>query len=167
MRIQTKISFLLVLSVFVATIFLVNCSLSTTTVENYTYLTPIPESTRLAYREKRPITTKFDAVLEATQDIYYSRLTFTQGAPIVVFTEEMTLAETKKLIPEDPSEVYSTKDRPDDSKVWLVIFEAQWQILPPMSNDLLPLETGCIYAILDANVVGYSRIRATSCQISP
>ena len=165
MHIQNKILFPLALIIIV--IFLVNCSNSATSTEANSYLTPIPESTWTAYREIRPINNRFDAVLEATQEIHYSRLTFTQGAPLVVFTEEMTLAEAKKLIPEDPSEVYSSEDRPDETKVWLVIFEAQWQILPPMSNDLLPLETGCIYAILDANIVGYSRIRATSCQTPP
>ena len=162
MRIQKKIFFLLALNITVFS--LVNCSNSVKSTEDNSYLTPIPESTWTAYREIRPITNRLDAVLEATQEIHYSRLTFTQGAPFVVFTEEMTLVEAKKLIPNDPSEVYSSEDRPADSKVWLVIFEAKWQILPPMSNDLLPLETGCIYATLDTNVVGHSRIRATSCQ---
>ncbi|MEO7838686.1 MAG: hypothetical protein ABIU06_04990 [Anaerolineales bacterium] len=164
MPIRKKILFLLALITIVT--FLVNCS-SVTSTEDKAYLTPIPESTWSAYREIRPINNRFDAVLEASQEIHHSRLTFTQGAPIVVFTEEMTLTEAKKLIPEDPGEVYSSEDRPADSKVWLVIFEAQWQILPPMSNDLLPLETGCIYAIIDANDVGFSRIRATSCQAKP
>jgi hypothetical protein len=167
MRIQNKIPILLALMVLFSSILLVNCLSSIARIEDNTYLTPIPASTWAAYHEKRPISNRFDAVLEATQEIHYSRMTFTQGAPTVVFTEEMTLAEAKKLIPKDPSEIYSSEDRPDDTKVWLVIFEAQWQILPPMSNDLLPLETGCIYAILDANEYGHSHIRATSCQTTP
>ena len=167
MHIQNKISLLFLSFFLIASVFLVNCSSLAINAEDNIYLTPIPEGTWSAYRQNRPISNKFDAVLEATQEIHYSRMTFTQGAPEVVFTEEMTLAEAKKLIPKDPSEVYASEDRPDDTKVWLVIFEAQWQILPPMSNDLLPLETGCIYAILDANTPGYTRIRATNCQATP
>jgi hypothetical protein len=93
-------------------------------------------------------------------------MTFTQGPPKVVFTEEMTLAEAKNLIPKDPSEVYSYEDRPDDTKVWLVIFEGSWQIHPP-DSDLLPLESGCIYAIIDANQIGRNQGRTASCLTMP
>jgi hypothetical protein len=166
MRIQNKIPFLFALMVLFSSILLVNCLSSIARTEDNTYLTPIPDSTRAAYREKRPINNRFDAVLEATQDIYFSRMRFTQGAPTVMFTEEMTLAEAKKLIPKDPGEIYSSEDRPDDTKVWLVVFKGSWQIAPP-GGGLLPLETGCIYAILDANTTGHNRIRATSCQTMP
>lgn len=165
MRTQTKIFLLLALVIFVIAIFAVSSSLISG-IEDDTYLTPIPESTWTGYREKRSISNKFDAVLEATQYIYYSRMTFTQGPPRVVFTEEMTLAEAKKLMPKDSSEVYSYEDRPDDTKVWLIIFEGSWQIHPP-DGDLSPLESGCIYTIIDANQMGRKQARTANCQAMP
>jgi hypothetical protein len=164
---QKNRSLLLALIVFTTSIFLVNCSLSTFTTEDTTYLTPIPENTLSAYHQKRPIGSKLDAAIEATQEIYSSRMRFTQGSPKVIFIEETTLAEAKKQVPKDPGEIYSYEARPNNAEVWLVIFDAQWQISPPVSNDLLPLESGCIYVVLDANDVGYTQIRATSCQKLP
>jgi hypothetical protein len=165
MRTQTKIFLLLALVIFVISIFVVFSGLRSG-IEDDTYLTPIPENTWTAYREKRPISNQFDAVLEATQYVYYSRMTFTQGPPKVVFTEEMTLAEAKNLIPKDPSEVSSYEDRPDDTKVWLIIFEGSWQIHPP-DGELLPLESGCIYTIIDANQMGRNQGRTAICQAMP
>ena len=165
MRAKNK-KVLAVLVAMIGSIFLVNCLISTETPESNVYLTPIPKSTWEAYREKRPLNTKYDAVLEATQYIYYSRMTFTQSPPRVVFAEEMTLVDAKNLIPKDPGEVYSYEDRPDDTKVWLVIFEGSWQIAPP-DGDLLPLESGCIYTIIDANQMSHNQGRTAKCQPVP
>lgn len=138
---KIKIIFLFLLITF--TIIFVRCSISSFNFEDDTYLTPIPESTLYAYQQKRPITTRFQAVLEATLQIHTTRMHFTQGEPKIISAEEIT------------------------PKVWLVVFEGSWQILPPMSNDFSPLETGCIYVTMDENVNDSTRIQATSCKPKP
>jgi hypothetical protein len=170
MRVENKF-FQITLIVLISLIFLVSCSISTPTPsmgasEDNAYLTPVLESTLSAYREKWPITTKLDAVINASEYIYSTRMTFTQGPPKVIFTEEMTLVEAKRIVPKNPGLVYSHEDRPDDTKVWLVIFEGSWQIYPP-DGDLLPLESGCIYAIIDANQSARNQGGTGICQKIP
>src|SRR5512138_954191 len=104
---------------------------------------------------------KLEAVIAARAQLSGTRLQFTQGEPQPVLAEEMTLAEAKERIPKNPGEVYSSEDRPANTKVWLIVFKGQWQILPPVSNDLQPLENGCIYVTIDIEHEGYTAICAT------
>ena len=163
MRPQTRISLLLALNILAIAIFAISLSLISKT-EDTTYLTPIPESTWSAYRQQGPITTNLEAVLAATREIYYSRMTFTQGAPKVVSAEKRDIAHEETLL---GYPFVSSDEGPEITQVWLVVFEGQWQMLPPMSNDLLPLQTGCIYVILDANKSGGGYYSAGNCQPMP
>ncbi len=158
MRIQTKTTFPFLLIVFLAAIFLVDCSTSTI-VEDDTYLTPIPESTLMAYYSKRPINSKLDAVLEAHSIMNGTRLIFTQGAPKVSSAEKMTLVEAQAI-------KNLSDERSGDIPVWFVIFEGSWQIISP-DGDMLPLESGCIYIVFDANEYGRSHLGAGSCIVIP
>ncbi|MBL8099876.1 MAG: hypothetical protein JNK81_11885 [Anaerolineales bacterium] len=156
MQNRTKIIFLFsfLILIFVAlSLFFNSNSLS----ENNSYLTPIPYETVVAYKEKYPIDSKFEAVIIAQR--YYitgSRMEFTQGVPKVTLVEKMNLSDAIKILGHKD-------DRPGNTDVWLVAFEGQWQILPPMSNELLPLEIGCIYIVLDANNSGYGHLSARDC----
>ena len=159
MRNHNKISLLLIWTILVATITLLSCSVSTT--EDDTYLTPIPESTWTAYRRSMSINSKLEAVIAARAELSTTRLRFTQGEPKPVLAEKITLSEARQRIPKDPSEIYSYEDGPGNTSVWLVVFEGQWQILPPVSNDLTPLASGCIYVIIDIEHGGRDSIEAT------
>ena len=158
MRPQTRISLLLALNILAIAIFAISLSLISKT-EDTTYLTPIPESTWSAYRQHGSINNKLEAVLVATQELHNWRLVFTQGDPKVVSAEKKDLAYGEKLLgyPHFPDETHEI------TQAWLVVFEGQWQILPPMSNDLLPLETGCINVVFDANYRGGADISAGNC----
>ncbi len=156
MRIQTKILFLLVF--IIASIFLVNCSISSTDMEDNTYLTPIPWSTLEAYRRERPITNRLDAVFEATQMTWTVNLIFPKGTPKVTFAEEMGLSDAYTRIGQPDKYL----GRPGDTKVWLVIFEGSWQSVAP-TGEVLPEETGCIYVILDAQKYEGDFLNARTC----
>ncbi|HLO16143.1 MAG TPA: hypothetical protein VK206_15020 [Anaerolineales bacterium] len=160
MRPQIKIFLLLALVLLMITILVVASGLIFSTNDN-TYLTPIPESTWSAYRGNMPINSKLDAVIAARAQLATTRLQFTKGEPKPILAEKMTLSESKERVPKDPSEVYSYEDRPENTKVWLIVFEGQWQILPPGSNDLLPLEAGCIYVTIDIEHEARTAIFAT------
>ena len=131
MYIRTKISILLVF--IIASILLVNCSISSTDMEDNTYLTPIPWSTLEVFRAKRPITNRLDAVFEATQMTGEVNLNFPKGTPKVTSAEEMNLSDAYTRIGQPDKYL----GRPGDTKVWFVIFEGSWQSVAP-TGEVLP-----------------------------
>lgn len=143
MRTQTKILLLLALIGLVIATFVIVSSLMSKAEDNI-YLTPIPESTWSAYRRDAPINSKYDAVIVATQQIHSWRLVFTQGEPKVVYAEKMNVEDVRDLL-------RIQYEEPGNTKVWLVIFKGQWQVLPPMVDELEPVETGCINVIVPVN----------------
>ena len=156
MQARLKIILLLALIVLIGIIFAFSSTLNST-IEDNTYLTPIPYETISAYIEEYPIDNKLEAVIIAQR--YFltgSRKEFTQGFPKVKSVERMKLSDAMKLLRD-------TDARPKNTEVWLVVFEGQWQILPPMSKDLMPLETGCIYIVFDTNRPGHGRLSARDC----
>jgi len=138
------------LSLFVLVVAVLISSCSGIAADDITYLTPIPESTLKAYRPITSINNRLDAVVAAHRQFDMARLYFTQGEPAVVLAEKMTLAEATKLMPKNTNAVLM-EDRPGKTIVWLVVFKGQWQVLPPASSEFLPVETGCIYVMIDVD----------------
>ncbi len=154
MRPQIKIFFLIALVALIIAIFVIVSNLMSK-AEDDIYLTPIPESTWSAYHRDEPINSKYDAVMVAAQEIHGWRLVFTQGEPQVVYAEKMKVDDVRKLL-------HIQYEKPGNTKVWLVIFKGQWQILPPMVDELEPVETGCIDVIVTING-GVSHMGAGEC----
>jgi hypothetical protein len=127
-------------------------------MEDNAYLTPIPWSTLEVFRAKRPITNRLDAVFEATQMTGGFHLNFPKGAPKVTFAEEMNLSDAYIHIGQPDK----YDGRPDDTRVWFVIFEGSWQSVAPL-GEVLPEETGCIYVILDVQKYEHAFLNARTC----
>ncbi len=155
MQTRTKSILLLSLVVFIVAAVAVSSKLISP-IEDDNYLTPIPYETIWAYKEKYPIDSKQEALIVAYRSIFSTRLIFTQGDPKVVSVEKMKLSDTVKFIG-------NSDERPGDIVVWLVVFKGTWQIVPPDPGDLLPLETGCIYVVFDANEPGRNSLSARDC----
>jgi len=117
--------------------------------EDTTYLTPIPEATLAAHRVEMPITNKLEAVIAAQVFLRTTRLDY-QELPKVCSVEKLRLAEAYQAV--NRTDIYD--DRPDDTRVWLVILEGEWTIIPPdPGHDFTPAPParGCAYVILDQN----------------
>jgi len=120
-------------------------------MEDERYLTPIPEATIAAYRDDMPITNKLDAVIAAQRNIGPTRLEFEDG-PAVVSVDELTLDEAHQRVRDPQSDNYYYEDRPGNTKVWLVVLEGNYRIIPPISDSTpQPFRHGCAYAIIDEN----------------
>src|SRR5688572_17428412 len=155
MRTQTKIFLLLALVILVIAVFAVSSGLILKT-EDAIYLTPIPYSTLYAYQVDNPVNSKLEAVVAAHQFyIVGSRLEFTQGPLKVVSVEKMKVDDARKL-------THVQYQRPGEIEVWLVTFEGSWQLHPP-HGDLLPVEMGCIYVIIETNAYEYGHFTARDC----
>jgi hypothetical protein len=134
-----------------------------TATEDTAFLTPVPQETLLAYRYDTPITNKLQAVISARANLLSTRLHY-DTPPGIVSVEKLNLESALKKL-ERPG-VYDYDDRPGDTVVWLVIFEGEWQIIPPD-----PLHTytpsapshRCVFALVDALDAGRSRIGTIDC----
>ena len=135
---------------------LVSCSLSSQNraTEDLTYLTPIPLETLQAYQAGTAITNKLQAVIAAQIGLYAPPHFKPLGTPQVVLAEELSLQDARKRVEQPGSTTY--EDRPGDTKVWLVVFESDWQVIPPPPDPSQPSTVpapfhGCSYVIVSAD----------------
>ena len=142
------------------------CSSSVTgaqATEDTTYLTPIPETTLAAYRPGSPIESKLQAVIAARASLGTTRLRYAE-TPEVAWAEEMKLEDAHKRVAQPGVSTY--EDRPGDTKVWLVVFEGEWLVIPPAPLHTVtppPPSHGCAYVILDVTDSGHSEIGTMEC----
>ncbi len=142
------------------------CSSSITgaqATEDTTYLTPVPETTLAAYRPGSPIESRLQAVIAARASLATTRLRYAE-TPEVVWAEEMKLEDAHKRAAQPGVSTY--EDRPGDTKVWLVVFEGEWQVIPPDPLHTVtppPPSHGCAYVILDATDSGRNEIGTMDC----
>ncbi|NOH03273.1 MAG: hypothetical protein HND47_15595 [Chloroflexi bacterium] len=142
---------LLFVFIMISSLFLiVGCS----TVKDTTYLTPIPIETLSAYSGGKPIQHKLDAVIVGQRMLWGSR-TSNIGELKVVFVDKITLTDALKKIGWTGRNWTKLSD---NTKVWLVIFEGDWQLIfpvPGVEGEVVPtLEPpyhGCEYSLFTAS----------------
>ena len=122
---------------------------------------PIPEATLQAYRFGGPIQDARTAIIAAHVSLLSTRLRYAQ-VPQVKSVEQMRLTDARKRV-EQPGG-YSHEDRPGDTSVWLVMFEGEWQVVPP-GHDLTPqpLTHGCVFVMLNASDGGRGEVGGVQC----
>ena len=134
-----------------------------TPTEDTVYLTPIPQETLMAYKETMPITSKLHAVIAAQAILGTTRMHYT-APPQVVLVEETNLGDAHKRVKQHGT--YTYEDRPGNTKVWFVVFEGDWQIIPPDPMHTItppPPSHGCAYVIIEANEYGRAQIGGINC----
>ena len=124
-------------------------------IEDTAYLTPIPRETLQAYQFGSPVRNKMDAVILARLSLDTTRLSFTEE-PKVVLAEKMRLEDARKHIVQ-PGVINTYEDTSGDAKVWLVIFEGDWEITsgplldsehPVTPGTPGPPSHGCVFVII-------------------
>ncbi len=70
--------------------------------------------------------------------------------PKVISVEKITLDKADQMTNKNGS--YTNYGRPGNTKVWFVMFEGNWRIIPP-SSDPTPeaFYPGCAFVIIDKN----------------
>ena len=122
-----------------------SCAIS----EDTTYLTPIPQNTLDAYLNRPPADEKLQVVVAARLFLGTTRIVFTEP-PDVLSIESISLEEARQRVDQPETTLY--EDRPGNTTTWLVIFEGDYQIIPPAPENTLPPEPahhGCAYVIVD------------------
>ena len=147
-------------------LFLTACSQETPLrmpTEDDRFRTPISESTLRAYRSGTPIANKVQAVI-AARSLASTLQMENLEVPEVISVERLTLAEAKKKV-EQPG-VGSSEDIPQDSPVWLVVFEGAWQVHPHIPQETLtppPPFHGCQYVWIAERNNGYAETGPIDC----
>jgi hypothetical protein len=125
------------------------------------YLTPIPEETVWAYEHQGSIEGKMEAVIIAQRELYTTRLDFT-GLPRAIYVEEMSYRGAMQMVGD------SAEENLGDKRVWLVVFEGEYQVVPPGEDPTPGAEDrGCAFAILSAageHALGLARMGTVSCE---
>jgi hypothetical protein len=132
-------------------------------MEQPTYLTPIPESTLMAYREGTPIGNKLQAVIAASALLSNSPMENIQP-PEVIYVQRITLAEAIKKTTKPGEQTF--EDIPPQTPVWLVVFKGTWQVYPDSPGNtgtLPPPYHGCQSVWITEANNGYSATCAIDC----
>lgn len=128
-----------------------------------TYLTPIPNATIVAYRAGEPITNRLQAVIHARALIDTTRLHYLEE-PKVVSADEVTLEYAKSQRLSAP--IYENDDRLGNTKVWLVVFQGVWQVIPPDPEHNItpgPPYEGCVLVIIDKKDIMRTELGTAKC----
>jgi hypothetical protein len=113
----------------------------TATPDNLALPITIPAGTVQAWHSG-PIETRLQAAIAAQAALCTTRLYYAKSPPIVL-VERMGLPEAQRRV--------ATNDGPTSGiDVWLVIFEGNYQIYPPVSPTPIPSVHGCAFVMLDA-----------------
>jgi len=131
--------------------------------QTVTIATLIPEATLPAYRPGAPIANPQEVVNIARVSLEQSRLRYV-NTPKVVSVEQLKLQDARKRVAQ-PGVIVS-EDRPGDTIVWLVIFEGEWQIIPPDPGHAAtpaPPVHGCTYVIMNASDGGQAEVGGVAC----
>ena len=92
------------------------------------------------------------------------RLRYAQ-LPQVKSVKQLRLIEARQRVAQPGS--YPYEDRPDDTEVWLVVFEGAWQIIPPDPKHTVtpsPPVHGCTYVMLQATDGGRLEVGGIECE---
>ena len=137
-QLQTPVLFILVVAIILA-----SCSSSTT--QDDSYLTPIPESTISAFHQDQscPINNKLEAVIAARHYIAEQSDLFvlSQDDLRVRSVEKTSLIDVYKFLG------YKT-DTVEDTQVWFVAFDGSWQTIS-LTKNISPMKTGYMYVYLN------------------
>ncbi len=150
MRINTVKSFGLILAC-VFFILIAGCSgtgIAPTPTEDTSYLTPIPEATLIAFRRGASIDNKLQAVIVARIELMSPIHFKPVGTQEVLFVEELNLSEAYRMVENAGSSPHQTSA--GTTKVWLVIFEGDIEVTPPLQRTPNPPFHSCSYVIFDA-----------------
>jgi hypothetical protein len=131
--------------------------------QTVTLPTSIPEATLPAYRPGSPVGNQQVAVSAARVSLQQSRLRYIH-TPKVVSVEQLKLEDARKRVAQ-PGVIVS-EDRLGDTMVWLVIFEGEWQIVPPDPGHTAtpaPSTHGCVYVIMNASDGGRTEVSGVAC----
>ena len=118
------------------------------------YLTPVTYETLTTYGNVgSPVKNKLDAVIVAQIWMQGSRIG-SVGDTQVVYAEQINLLDAYKKIGWGEQLL---NNRPKDKKVWLVIFEGEWQLMFPVPDEhgntspLPPPFHGCQFSLFAAD----------------
>lgn len=131
--------------------------------EETTFLTPVPESTLAAFDWSAPIESELQAVIAARAGLSTTRMDY-EAAPEVLSVEKMTREDAHRRIAK--AGAAGNETRPGETPVWLVLFEGDYQILPPDPEHTItppPPRHGCSFVILDAEGGGGSEVGTLEC----
>jgi hypothetical protein len=137
------------------------CNAVFQTGEDTSYLTPIPEETLWAYENGETIDSKLEAVILALRDLYTTRIHFA-GPPRAIFVEKTSYGDAMQRVEK------SAEQNLVDKQVWLVVFQGEYQIVPPGENPTPKANAeGCAFAIVSAaggQFPSLGRIGTVSCE---
>jgi hypothetical protein len=132
------------------------------TTEDTTYLTPVPQATLDAFRQGIPVESKLEAVIAARAALATTRLIFSDE-PRVISVAELSLENVGAHLGGSAS---AANGKPGDTNVWLVMFEGNWQVVPPDPARTVtppPPTLGCVYAVIYAADGASSDIGTMDC----
>jgi hypothetical protein len=129
MRLSLNVAMLVLVSL--GLVILISCSNLTnqpTATDDSRYLTPIPEETLAAFRAGTPIESKLQAVIAARVYLSSTRLRYSASPAVISVLE-------------------------DPPNVWKVVFEGEWQVIPPETRPVTPSPPvhGCVYVTIYTN----------------
>jgi len=158
-----------IVPILTTAILLLGCSTSAgqgSPTEDTAYLTPIPKETLQAYQWDTPVRNKMDAVILARLSLDTTRLSYT-AEPKVVLAEEMRFEDARRRVAQR-GVINTFEERSGDAKVWLVLFEGDWQISGPPPDPENPITPeppshGCVYVIIDQDGSSHGEIGTTEC----
>ena len=163
------------ITILTAAILMVGCSTFAkqgTATEDAAYLTQIPRETLQAYQFGSPIEDKMEAVIIAWLSLDTTRLSYTE-TPKVISAEAVRFEDARSWVAQPGifHMIGNTEDIPGDTKVWLVLFEGDWQISGPPADPEHPITPepglhGCVYVIIvDPNYLERTQIGTTRCSL--
>jgi len=131
---------------------------SSTQVVGGTSLPPIAPT---AFHEGTPVSDPEQAVIAALFGVKATRLEALAPPQTQVIEQ---LAHRAALDRVGHGSDAENSAYPDDLDVWLVVFEGEWSIPPPMSTALPPFH-GCVFAILTAAQSQSINVGTCSCSV--
>jgi hypothetical protein len=129
-------------------LFILTASCSAT--EDGSSFTPIPDTTPTLDQPSDLVVTELDAITVGGKLFEEKGGIQWIGAPTTVLAKEMLYSEAVKLLGEGGAQ-YDLWPR--ETKIWLVVFKGQWQLIPLDPAQAAPLpETyeGCVLSLFTA-----------------
>lgn len=118
-------------------------------LESTAYLTPIPDATLQSYKFGAPIESRLEAVIVGRKMLCVLH-SCNIGTPKVISADEMSFEDANKRIGRTDAHYDYW---PRDIGVWLVIFEGEWQLIPPDPTHTATLPApahGCEFSLFAA-----------------
>ena len=129
-------------------LFLLTASCSAT--KDVSYLTPTPAATPTLDQPSDLVVTELDAITVGGKLFEEKGGIHWIDAPTTVLAKEMLYSEAVKLLGEGVAQ-YDLW--PPETKVWLVAFKGQWQLIPLDPNQANPQPLnyeGCVFSLFTA-----------------